>query len=92
MTKSQTNTEHTAILHKMILFDKGDPRRIQHFLKVYMFAALIGKMEGLSPKQQKILEIAAILHDIGIHPAEKSTDSATASCRNRKGRPMPGNC
>ena len=38
---------------------------------VYMFAALIGKMEGLPPEQQEILEIAAILHDIGIIPAEK---------------------
>ena len=55
----------------MVLFDKGDARRIQHFLKVYMFAALIGKMEGLPPEQQEVLEIAAILHDIGIIPAEK---------------------
>ena len=53
------------------MFDKGDARRIQHFLKVYMFAALIGKMEGLPPEQQEVLEIAAILHDIGIIPAEK---------------------
>lgn len=63
--------EHAEVVRRMILFDKGDARRIQHFLKVYMFSAVIGKMENLSPEQQEILEIAAILHDIGIHPAEK---------------------
>ena len=63
--------EHAEVVRRMVLFDKGDARRIQHFLKVYMFAALIGKMEGLPLEQQEILEIAAILHDIGIIPAEK---------------------
>ena len=63
--------EHAEVVRRIVLFDKGDARRIQHFLKVYMFAALIGKMEGLPPEQQEILEIAAILHDIGIIPAEK---------------------
>ena len=38
--------EHAEVVRRMVLFDKGDARRIQHFLKVYMFAALIGKMEG----------------------------------------------
>ena len=63
--------EHAEVVRRMILFDKGDARRIQHFLKVYMFSAMIGTMENLPPEQQEILEIAAILHDIGIHPAEK---------------------
>jgi len=77
--------EHTEIVHKMIMFDRKDPRRIQHFLKVYMFAALIGKMEGLPPKQQKILEIAAILHDIGIHPAEKKYGFSNGRLQEQEG-------
>ena len=85
MTKSQTNTKYTVILNKMILFDKGDPRRIQHFLKVYMFAVLIGKMEGLPQKQQKILEIAAILHDIGIHPAENKYGFSNGKLQEQEG-------
>ena len=40
--------EHAEVVRRMILFDKGDARRIQHFLKVYMFSAMIGKMENLS--------------------------------------------
>ena len=77
--------EHTEVVHKMIMFDRKDPRRIQHFLKVYMFAALIGKMEGLPPKQQKILEIAAILHDIGIYPAEKKYGFSNGKLQEQEG-------
>ena len=61
---------HTALMQKMIEFDAGDPRRIHHFLKVYAFAAQIGRSEGLDEATQSILETAAIIHDIGIHPAE----------------------
>jgi HD superfamily phosphohydrolase YqeK len=69
----------------MILFDRGDARRIQHFLKVYQFAALIGKLEELSPEQQEILEIAAILHDIGIIPSEKKYGISNGKLQEQEG-------
>ena len=59
------------ILNEMIKYDTGDVPRIQHFIKVYSFAHMIGELEGMSDEELKILDIAAILHDIGIHPAEK---------------------
>lgn len=31
---------------EMIAYDKGDPKRIHHFLKVHDFARLIGVAEG----------------------------------------------
>ena len=31
------------VLKKMIAYDAGDARRIQHFLKVHAYAALIGR-------------------------------------------------
>ena len=77
--------EHAAVVHKMIMFDKSDARRIQHFLKVYMYAALIGKLEGLVPEQQESLEIAAILHDIGIHPAEKKYGNSNGKLQEQEG-------
>ena len=77
--------EHTNVIHEMILFDRGDARRIQHFLKVYQFAALIGKLEGLSPEQQEILEIAAILHDIGIIPSEKKYGISNGKLQEQEG-------
>ena len=77
--------EHAEVVRRMVLFDKGDARRIQHFLKVYMFAALIGKMEGLPPEQQEVLEIAAILHDIGIIPAEKKYGVSNGRLQEQEG-------
>ena len=58
---------HERLLAAAIEYDKGDPKRIQHFIKVHSFARLIGKQEKLSDEMMKALETAAILHDIGIH-------------------------
>ena len=58
------------LILEMTEFNKGDAKRIQHFIKVYEFAHLIGRLEGLDKKTQKILDIAAIMHDIGIRPGE----------------------
>ena len=59
------------LILKMVEFDAGDPKRIQHFIKVYEFAHVIGRKEGLSEEKLKILDMASILHDIGIHPSEE---------------------
>lgn len=55
----------------MIAFDQGDARRIQHFIKVYQFAALIAESEQVDPDMVSVIKVAAILHDIGIHPSEE---------------------
>lgn len=69
----------------MIDFDKGDPKRIQHFLKVCEFAHLIGISENLNPETQKILDAAAILHDIGIHPAEEKYGRCDGKLQEQEG-------
>ena len=53
---------NSHLLDKAIQYDKGDPRRIQHFLKVHEFAVLIGTCEEMPQDQLDILEAAAILH------------------------------
>ena len=60
-----------SIINEMIKYDSGDVLRIQHFIKVYTFSHMIGELEGMSGESLEILDIASILHDIGIHPAEK---------------------
>lgn len=60
---------------KMMAFDKGDAKRIQHFIKVHSLAAQIGRGEGLDAATQTVLEAAALVHDIGIHPAEEKYGS-----------------
>lgn len=58
------------LIIKMVEFNAGDPKRIQHFIKVYEFAHLIGLKEQLKEEELRILDMAAILHDIGIKPSE----------------------
>lgn len=62
---------------EMIQFYEGEPKQIQHFVKVHSFARLIGQEEGLEERTQQILEAAAFVHDIGIKPAlEKYGDAS----------------
>jgi uncharacterized protein len=55
----------------MISYMSGDARRIQHFIKVHGFAALLGRQEGLNEDELFVLESAALVHDIGIKKGEE---------------------
>lgn len=52
------------LIEKMIVFYKGNMHDIEHFLKVYAYAGLIGKLEGLDRDTQELLEQTAVVHDI----------------------------
>ena len=71
-----------------ITYDKGDAKRIQHFIKVHSFAELIGRMEGLDPRTLEILCTAAVLHDIGIHAAEEKYGNCSGKYQEIEG-PAP---
>ncbi|MCQ2534356.1 MAG: HD domain-containing protein [Clostridia bacterium] len=58
------------LILKMTEFERGYPKRIQHFLKVYEFAHIIASDEGLDDRTREILEVTAIVHDIGIKPSK----------------------
>ena len=76
------------VIQKAIAYDKGDARRIHHFLKVYAYADTIGRLEGLSAKRLAILQTAAVLHDIGIHKAEEKYGSSSGHFQEIEG-PAP---
>lgn len=78
------------LLQAMFLYDKGDPKRIQHFVKVYEFAKYIGKGEKLDEKTYKTLKLAAIVHDIGIHKAEKKYGQCGGKLQEKEGPPEAG--
>lgn len=59
-----------GLLEAMTTFDAGDPRRIQHFVKVHDLARTIALLEGLDPDTRFVLEAAALVHDIAICPCE----------------------
>ena len=56
---------------EMIKYFEGDPKRIQHFIKVYFFCEMIGKSEKLSEQEMFVLLSAALTHDIGVKRAEE---------------------
>lgn len=72
----------------MIAYDKGDAMRIQHFLKVHRFAQLIAREEHADEHTQYITEMAAVIHDIGIHPAEAKYGKSNGSYQEELG-PAP---
>ena len=69
----------------MIEYYEGDPKRIQHFIKVHSFAAMIGQKENLDETTQFILEAAAYTHDIGIKPAEEKYGRCDGKLQEQEG-------
>ena len=63
--------EIRELIVRMVGYYEGDPRRIQHFIKVHSFARIIGRGEGLDIRTMYCLDIASVVHDIGIKPAEE---------------------
>lgn len=70
---------------RMIAYFSGDPRRIQHFMKVHSFARIIGSKERLDETSLFILEAAAYTHDIGILPAEKKYGRCDGKLQEQEG-------
>ncbi|MBR6343353.1 MAG: HD domain-containing protein [Selenomonadaceae bacterium] len=77
--------KHAKLIEAMTNYDKGDTRRIQHFIKVHDLAAVIGTLEGLDKETQFVLETAAILHDIGIRKSEKKYGCSTGKYQELEG-------
>ena len=70
---------------EMIDYYKGDPKRIQHFLKVHAHAKLIGEEENLDQETQEVLEVAALTHDIGIKVSEQKYNSSAGKYQEIEG-------
>ena len=73
------------VITAMIEYFGSDKKRIHHFLKVYSFAKTIGESEGLCDSEQELLEIAAIVHDIGIKVSEEKYGSSAGKYQELEG-------
>ncbi len=73
------------LILKMTEFNAGDPARIQHFIKVYEFAHVIGMKEGLDAEALHILDMASVMHDIGIRPAEEKYGRCDGKLQEQEG-------
>jgi hypothetical protein len=73
------------IMDLAITYSGNDVKRINHFLKVYSFAHYIGIKENCNSELQTIIDIAALLHDIGIHEAERKHNSNAGNWQEIEG-------
>lgn len=82
---SYTQQQLDDLFMRMIAFDEGDPKRIQHFIKVHSFARLIGVEEEMDEVSLFILEAAAYTHDIGIRVAEEKYGRCDGKLQEQEG-------
>ncbi len=73
------------VVEFMISYFEKDRKMINHTLKVYGFARTIGKLEKLPEENQLTLELASILHDIGIKVSREKYNSSDAKYQEKEG-------
>ena len=73
------------IILDMIEYNAQDTKRINHALKVHSYSKIIGENESLSEDELSVLEIASILHDIGIKQCEKKYNSTNGFLQQKEG-------
>ncbi|MFT8344410.1 MAG: HD domain-containing protein [Clostridium beijerinckii] len=82
------NEKISTIINEMIKYYAKDPRRVNHFLKVFSFAKSIGELENIDKNTQEILEVAAVMHDIGIKISEEKYNSSAGNYQELEGPPV----
>jgi hypothetical protein len=75
------------VILSMIAYFCGDAKRVNHLLKVFGFAKAIGSAEKLDAREQEILDIATLTHDIGIKNSEAKYNSAAGGYQQTEGPP-----
>lgn len=75
----------SEIATKMIEYSKGDLHDINHFMKVYAYAKVIGECEKLDRDTQTVLEVAAIVHDIACPLCRKKYGNTNGMYQEKEG-------
>ena len=78
-------TDIDKVMDLAISYNGNDVQQINHLFKVFSFARHIGAMEKCDTKLQAIIEIAALLHDIGIHEAIRKHNSSDGKWQEIEG-------
>ena len=76
------------ILKKMVAYSEGNTHDINHLLKVWAYAKTIGELERLDEKTQRILETAAILHDIACPLCREKYGNTNGKYQEQEGMPL----
>ena len=73
------------VIEKMTAYNGSDSRRINHALKVYALTKCITECESDDAKIIRTAELAAVLHDIGIHVCEQKYNSSAGKYQEMEG-------
>jgi len=76
------------VMNRMTAYYRGQPQRIQHFLKVSAYCEAIAIGEMMDGAQRQLLCLAGLVHDIGIKPAEEKYGSCQGPLQEQEG-PAP---
>ena len=78
------------VLRSMASYSAGKLHDINHFMKVWGYARRIGELEALDEKTQRILEIAAITHDIACPLCREKYANTDAALQEKEGVILAG--
>ncbi len=70
---------------RLIEYDGTDVKRINHALKMHSYARFIAEGEGVADDIRETIEIAALMHNIGVHVAEEKYGSAAGKYQQLEG-------
>ena len=78
----------SEIMARMIEYSEGNIHDIDHFVRVWNYARTIGQLEGLDEGTQRILELAAIVHDIACPLCREKYGNTNGKHQEAEGAPM----
>ena len=78
----------SVIMEKMIEYSKGNLHDIDHLMRVWAYAKMIGELEGIDPETQFILEVAAITHDIACPLCREKYGNTNGKLQEEEGIPL----
>ena len=76
------------IVEKMIGLSDGNVEDINHFMKVWAYARMIGKKEWVEMRSQYILEAAAVIHDIACPLCREKYGNADGKHQEAESEPL----
>lgn len=85
---NEMDRKTAKLLSLMAEYNEGDPKQVQHSLKVHSFAAAIAAQEALDAETADTLEAAALMHDVGIRKAREVYGSSAGPYQEEQGPPI----
>lgn len=80
----------SEIVVNMVKNSNKNLHDISHFIKVYTYARTIAECEKVTPEEQKIIEIAAVIHDIACPLCREKYGNTNGRLQEKEGVVLAG--